>query len=420
MRVLVVGAGMGGLVLARGLRAAGVAVSVHERDTDLAHTGGYRLHLDPSAAGVLRRRLPPELFQAVVASAAPPRSFRQFAVLDHRMRVLARIPDDEDGDHLLIGRVPLRVLLGHGLDDVVRLGSEFTDLRHDPDGTVTATFADGRSETADVLVGADGPRSRVVTALTGGPTSRRLDASGLAGRAELDATVRAGLPAELLRGPAFALGPDGTAMFLSVHDPTTAAIAAEACREVPAIVEPAHVLWAVVVPGGDPVGEVSAVDRSRELLTGWAGWVHALLDRSDPDQVTSFPYHAADPGADLTPWRTGSVTALGDAVHAMPPTGGRGAATAIHDADLLTDHLVAARDRDDRAVALALHDYQRAMARHAVPALRESLQPLRWQRHLTGRAGRPLLRALLPILGAASALRGRGPARGVAGGGPAH
>jgi 2-polyprenyl-6-methoxyphenol hydroxylase-like FAD-dependent oxidoreductase len=411
-RVLVVGGGIGGLVVAQGLRAAGVAVCVHERDTDLARTGGYRLHLDPTAVDVLRRRLSAPLFQAVVASAAPSRSFRRFAVLDHRLRVLARIPHRGDGDHLLIGRVPLRLLLGHGLDGAIRLGSEFSALGHEPDGTVTATFADGRTETADVLVGADGSRSRVVAALTGDPTARPLSASGLAGRAALGAAVRAGLPADLRSGPAFVLGPDGTAVFLSLHDPSAATIAADACRDVAAILEPPYVLWGIIEPGTatGPAPAVggdldSALDRARHLLTGWSGWMHTLLDHSDPARVTRFPYYAADPDTDLTPWQARAVTALGDAVHAMPPTGGQGAATAIRDADLLTTHLLAARDRGGRAVALALHDYQQAMARYAVPALRESLQPLRWQRHLTSPLGHPLLRALLPVVGALAGAR---------------
>lgn len=404
MKVLIVGAGIGGLVAARGLRAAGLDVRVHERDTDLAHTGGYRLHLNPTAVDVLRRRLPAPVLQAMVASATRPDSFRQFGVLDHQLRRIARIPRDRDGDHLLIGRIPLRVLLGHGLDDVVRFGSELTGLCQGDDG-VTATFADGRTETADVLVGADGARSRVVAALHGEATARPLSSFGIAGRADLDGAVRAALPDDLRRGPAFAVGPNGVAVFLSLHDPATAAIAPESCREVPAIVEPGYVVWGIIAPTAAEVGEDNAA-AARELLRGWAPWLTALLDRSDPGEITRFPYYAADPDADLTPWRVGAVTALGDAVHAMPPTGGQGAATAIRDADLLVRHLTAARDRGGQALALALHDYQQAMARHAVPALRESLQPVRWQGHLTGPVGRPLLRAVLPVLGAAARLRG--------------
>ncbi|HEX7308542.1 NAD(P)/FAD-dependent oxidoreductase [Lentzea sp.] len=407
MRVIVVGAGIGGLVLAQGLKAAGVAVTVHERDRALSDTGGYRLHLTPEAAGVLRRRLPPPVFQALLASSTGSRSLRQFGVLDHRLRTVARIPLEDDGEHLMIGRIPLRRLLGHGLGESIRFGSEFTGLEHHPDGTVTAVFADGTRETGDVLVGADGARSRVVTALTGRPTARLLAAHGLAGRAPLDDAVRSGMPDALHRGPAFAVAPDGVAVFLTLHDPSTAPVAPLACREVGPILEPGYVLWGVVVPAGtatatSDVNGPSVLASARHLLRDFAPWTRTLLDRSDPAHATRFPYYAADPDADLTPWQVGAVTALGDAVHAMPPTGGRGASTAVVDADVLIDHLTRS---GSTSIPLALHDFQRAMARHAPPALRESLQPLLWQQRTSGRLGRVFLRTALAVAGTVGSAR---------------
>lgn len=83
--------------------------------------------------------------------------------------------------------------------------------------------------------------------------------------------------------------------------------------------------------------------------------------RTDPDAVGCFPFRTADPDADPAPWRTGPVTALGDVVHAMPPTGGRGAATAMRDADSLVDHLTAAA-AGVVTVPAALYTYEREMA----------------------------------------------------------
>ncbi|MDT8912427.1 NAD(P)/FAD-dependent oxidoreductase [Amycolatopsis sp. PS_44_ISF1] len=413
-RVVIIGAGIGGLVLAQGLRAAGVGVSVHERDTDLARTGGYRLHLDPGALAALRRRLPVAIYQALVASAAPAASFRQFALLDHRLRTLARIPRGGDGEHVLIGRIPLRLLLGHGLAGTLVPGSTFEALEHNADGTVTATFADGTSETADVLVGADGARSRVAAALAGHPTARPLPSSGLAGRAGLTPELGTGLPADLSAGPAFVLGPDGTVVFLSLHDATTAAIAPDACGDVPARIEAPYVVWGIVDPApviGAGLTGVDALAVARTRLRGWAGWLTGLLEASDLGTVAQFPYYAADPGAGLTPWPARAATALGDAVHAVPPTGGQGAATAIRDADLLATHLLGSPGF--AAVPLALHDFQQGMAAYAPAVIRASVAPLHWQRRLTSRAGRPLLRALLPVAGAAAgavaAMRRRAP-----------
>ncbi|MFD4791556.1 FAD-dependent oxidoreductase [Streptomyces sp. NPDC058459] len=430
---MVIGAGMGGLVLAQGLRNAGIEVTVHERDTALEQTGGYRLHVNPAAVDVLRRRLPTPVFQAVVASSTGPESFRQFGVLDHRLRQVARIPRGRDGEHLMIGRVALRRLLGHDLAEVIRFGSEFTGLEHNADGTVTAMFADGTRDTADVLVGADGARSRVVAALAGRFTARKLKAFGLAGKAPLSREIRSDLPSALRYGPAFAVAPTGTAVFLTLHDPATASPTPRAHQRVSPIIEDGYVLWSVVVP--DPAalsaapaaehGRPDVLASARHLLTGFAPWTHTVLDRTDPAQAGRFDYYAADPEADLTPWQSGAATAIGDAVHAMPPTGGQGASTAIRDADLLISQLTGLHDSTGThpcagpernrsgtggdTVTAALHTYQQSMTRYAVPALRESLQPLRWQQRLTSPLARPLLHAVLAITGSASHLRRTAP-----------
>lgn len=160
MRVIVIGAGIGGLALTQSLRRGGIEVSVHDRDADVSATGGYRLHLDHHACAALRRGLPPELFQALPGSSAGSAGFRRFAFVDHRMRVLAVEARDPEDDTLLVGRIPLRRLLAHGLDDALRFGAEFTHHETHADGTVTAHFTDGSTDRGDLLVGADGVGSR--------------------------------------------------------------------------------------------------------------------------------------------------------------------------------------------------------------------------------------------------------------------
>ena len=119
MKVVVIGAGIGGLVLAHTLRGFGVDVHVYDRDVDLECTGSYRLHLDSNATDVLRRRISPEAYRALLASASGPEMFRQVSVLDQSMRQLVRIPNIAGEDDMLIGRIPLRTILAVGLDDVV-------------------------------------------------------------------------------------------------------------------------------------------------------------------------------------------------------------------------------------------------------------------------------------------------------------
>jgi 2-polyprenyl-6-methoxyphenol hydroxylase-like FAD-dependent oxidoreductase len=394
--VLVIGGGVGGLVLGRALRDAGAEVLIAERDHRPEDTGGYRLHLDATACEILGRRLPPAVYQALLASSAGAGSFRRFTMFDHRLTPLLRIPRPPDGDNLLISRIALRTLLCHGLDDVLAFGREFTHATTGADGTVVAHFTDGTTETGDVLVGADGARSRVTTALAGRHTARRLHASGLAGRTPVgDDTV---LPPDLSDGPAFVFGPGGTVVFLSAHDPTTASVDPAACVEVPAVVDPPSLLWGITTLRELPFDTRPDVHHefARYLLRGWSPTLRDLVAAADPASVTAYPYYAADPETDLVPWPAGPVTALGDAVHAMPPTGGRGAITAIRDADILATELDQAL-RGETTATLAVHSYQQRMPTYAVDAVRESLQPLRWQLKLRNntvfRLGRLLLAA---------------------------
>ena len=144
------------------------------------------------------------------------------------------------------------------------------------------------------------------------------------------------------------------------------------------------------------------VDASLDLLAGWSEPLRALVAGADPASPTFYRFHAADPDADLTPWPAGRVTAIGDAVHAMPPTAGRAAATAIRDADLLAREIACA---EVATLPLAVHRYQQAMAPGGAAAVRASLEPLRFQalaQRWLGRRGMAL--ALPAAAGLASLL----------------
>nr|WP_282099612.1 FAD-dependent monooxygenase [Arthrobacter sp. E3] len=126
-----------------------------------------------------------------------------------------------------------------------------------------------------------------------------------------------------------------------------------------------------------------------------------MLTRSNTDSVSAFKFNAADP-EDLAPWKSSRVTAIGDAVHAMPPTGGQGAATAIIDADVLTERLHAA-ERGEATLVVAVHDSENDLRTRAAPVVRESLQPVDWIRATASPTGAFLLRTLTPLFAVGSA-----------------
>ncbi|MFP5022994.1 FAD-dependent oxidoreductase [Pseudonocardia phyllosphaerae] len=394
MRVVIAGGGIGGLALAQGLERAGIGTVVLERDARPEDTGGYRLNLDADARTALSRLLPPQVFQAVLGSAAAGTDVDRFTFCNHRMRVLAETPLPP-AHRVMIGRVALRTLLATGLD--VRWGAAYRSHTIEPGGSVLVRH-DAGTETADVLVGADGTRSAVARSLAGRTLSAPTGVDGVAGTVPLDDTARDLLPCVLDHGSALAFGPRGAGMFLTVHDPSTSPVNPSACTSPAAIRGAASVLIGVHVPADrlpsgagrlDGPGLLALLGR---LLREWDPALRTLVDRIDPATLTHFRLQAADPDADPAPWPSGVVTAIGDAVHAMPPTGGRGAATAIRDADVLTGRLVAARD-GRTTIPLALHAYEREMATYGPEAVRVSLEPLARQRRMSGPLGGALLRA---------------------------
>lgn len=72
-RVIIIGAGTGGLCLAHGLVRAGIPVEVYERDrTRTGGLQGFRVGIDPDGSRALHECLPPELFDTFVATCARP------------------------------------------------------------------------------------------------------------------------------------------------------------------------------------------------------------------------------------------------------------------------------------------------------------------------------------------------------------
>src|SRR5579863_9775308 len=126
LRVAVVGAGIGGLCLAQGLRRAGADVTVYERDETLGARGqGYRLHLDAGLA--LAACLPPDLYELCVATSGRPST--TMTVVTKRLRPVRRIQLAPPADPLdpatlstSVNRQTLREILAARLDGALRFG----------------------------------------------------------------------------------------------------------------------------------------------------------------------------------------------------------------------------------------------------------------------------------------------------------
>src|SRR5437667_10559537 len=107
LRVLVIGAGLGGLCLAQGLRKAGVDVGVYERDAGLSvRTQGHRIHIDLRGAQALHECLPPSLYKLfLVTRGQPSKGVTMFSVVDGQMKegVTQPFPEGGSDEFITIG-----------------------------------------------------------------------------------------------------------------------------------------------------------------------------------------------------------------------------------------------------------------------------------------------------------------------------
>jgi 2-polyprenyl-6-methoxyphenol hydroxylase-like FAD-dependent oxidoreductase len=97
---------------------------------------------------------------------------------------------------------------------------------------------------------------------------------------------------------------------------------------------------------------------ARERFSDWAPWVRAMVDATPADRLMRHDvYHL--PGG-LPAYTSGRVVFVGDAAHAMLPTAGQGAATALEDGVCVGRLIAAPVAADgDMAAALAAFDHAR-------------------------------------------------------------
>ncbi len=153
MKALVIGGGIAGPVTALALQKAGIDSVVFEAYDTTADGVGGMLTVAPNGLAALR-------IVGLASDFGEP--LRHMVMADAQGRTLGRITGD-------VSRVVTRAELYQRLRELtaaqqikVEYGKRLVDVECREDG-VTATFADGSTETGDVLIGADGIRSRVRT-----------------------------------------------------------------------------------------------------------------------------------------------------------------------------------------------------------------------------------------------------------------
>ncbi|WP_405452893.1 FAD-dependent monooxygenase [Streptomyces achromogenes] len=333
--VAVVGAGLGGLALARVLHVRGIEAALFDLDASpdaRAQGGMLDIHDDSGQEALRAAGLHEEFLARVHAGGQALRVLGQDGVVR-----LAR-PDDGTGGRPEIDRGDLReLLLGSLPAGTVRWGAKVVGARPLDGGRHRVTLADGSEFTTDVLVGADGAWSRV-RSLVSTATPAYTGVSFV--EADLrEADRRHPVSAEVVGdGMLFALGPGRG--FLAHREPDGSL----------------HVYTAVVAPedwldGIDFTDTEAAKAAVLKEFDGWDERLRALVADADgalvPRRIHALPVgHRWD--------RVPGVTLLGDAAHLMSPFAGEGANLALLDGAELG--LALAAHPGDTEAALAAYE----------------------------------------------------------------
>lgn len=157
--VTIIGAGLGGLTLARVLHVHGIPATVYESEpAPNARRQGGLLDLHPHSG------------QAALEAAGLIEEFRKlilpgreaYRVMDRAGNVVLDLPDDGTGERPEAPRGELRQMLIDSLPaGTVRWGHKVTAVRAVGEARHQVAFADNTTVVADLLIGADGAWSRV-------------------------------------------------------------------------------------------------------------------------------------------------------------------------------------------------------------------------------------------------------------------
>lgn len=382
-KILIIGAGLGGLALAQGLIKAGFQVTVFERDeTPTSRPQGHRIFIRSMGMQALTALLSKEKWGRL-STAKVTDVGGGFTCANEKMESFFSVQGKEAGVQFL--RSDLRNFLQEG----VHIEWNKRLILFEDDGhQVIAHFEDGSYVTGDLLVGCDGGASTVRELLPKvykeglGAIPNVIDSNQAVLGAQIDRTTEW----EML----LPLSKTGFVRYLGINSHDIGVCFSERFDRTPTVfwafseeIKDRHAPWYQFDNGLECRRRI--LDHCKQLMNNepWhenlkklvndtpaeaimAPWLIRTTQFSDSDQFPMVP--------------TGRVTLLGDSAHAMSNARGLGGNNVLEDARLLSTLLASSTKPIDWPVLI--EKYEKEMFKRARVAVQESENAAEYFRNL--------------------------------------
>lgn len=312
LKVVVIGAGIGGLTTGIALKQLGYEVEIYDRVREL-RPAGAGISLWSNGVKVLNQLgLGKEM-------AAIGGEMNRMEYRSHKDERLTNVPlqplFEKVGQRPYpVARTDLQKMLLEAFGkDEVHLGMKCVEVSQD-ENSATAVFEDGSSATGDVVIGADGIHSITRAYVLGKPIDLRY-----AGYVNWNGLV-----------PANPVLCEADNWVLYVGDGKRASM-------MPVGGDRFYFFFGVPMKQGS---KTAPENRQEELFKHFIDWppaVQSLIEALDPTQTNRIEICDIDPPERLV---KGRIAVLGDSAHATTPTLGQGGCQAMEDALVLSRYLV--------------------------------------------------------------------------------
>ena len=381
--ILISGAGLASLLLARSLLRASIPFLVFERDSSISFRAqGYRLRLSSEGLSAIESALGPDDFPkfwdkcgktggsglAVIHAktgsqiSAAAKNDAPNKAGEERSKPPTEVLSSRDGKIVGISRGEMRKFFLSGCESFVHWSHNVTSYELTPSG-VRAVFADGsKSVEGEMLVGGDGIYSKIARQLSEGKLKTYdTGARGIHGQAPTTAFKDLGEGVWRMIDDS---RPNGSVFVITnvrpgdMDDPTVEFGWTMGAQ--PGVIKAPNDNYSLI---GIPAAEIA-----KALTADWHPRLKPLFDEMAESEAAFWKITCSTPTG-VPEWRNEPrVTLIGDAVHSMTPAGGIGANTAVRDSALLGRLLAEAGGSKDGVTAA----YEKEMRVYASEAVRTS------------------------------------------------